>query len=110
MSFTKRSETVAALIATEFNRLDVLVNNAGINAPGDGPPNAVDLSVVRRVMETNFFGAVTVTQAMLPLLRKAPVARIVNVSSGLGSLTWNADLIGNRRPSSCSDTTPRRPR
>ncbi|MGD0289417.1 MAG: SDR family oxidoreductase [Candidatus Binataceae bacterium] len=89
-----RPETIvatAALIATEFQRLDVLVNNAGINDPGDGPPGAVDLSVVRRVMETNFFGTLAVTQAMLPLLRKATAGRVVNVSSGLGSLAWNAD-------------------
>ena len=43
------------------------------------------------MLETNFLGALAVTQAMLPLLRKAPAARIVNVSSGLGSLTLNAD-------------------
>jgi NAD(P)-dependent dehydrogenase (short-subunit alcohol dehydrogenase family) len=42
-------------------------------------------------METNFFGTLAVTQAMLPLLRKSAAARIVNVSSGLGSLKWNAD-------------------
>jgi len=42
-------------------------------------------------METNFFGTLAVTQAMLSMLRKAPAARIVNVSSGLGSLAWNAD-------------------
>ena len=84
-------EAAAALIAANFQRLDVLVNNAGTNDPGDGVPGAVDLSVVRRVMETNFFGTLAVTQAMLPLLRKANAGRIVNVSSGLGSLTWNAD-------------------
>jgi NAD(P)-dependent dehydrogenase (short-subunit alcohol dehydrogenase family) len=69
----------------------VLVNNAGINDPADGAPGTVDLSAVRRVMETNFFGTLSVTQAMLPLLRKSSAARIVNVSSGLGSLQWNAD-------------------
>jgi NAD(P)-dependent dehydrogenase (short-subunit alcohol dehydrogenase family) len=42
-------------------------------------------------METNFFGTLAVTQAMLPLLRKATAGRVVNVSSGLGSLAWNAD-------------------
>ena len=84
-------EAVAALIAADFQRLDVLVNNAGINDAGDGPPSAVDLGVVRRVMETNFFGTLAVTQAMLPLLRKATAGRIVNVSSGLGSLTLNGD-------------------
>jgi NAD(P)-dependent dehydrogenase (short-subunit alcohol dehydrogenase family) len=81
----------AAMIAGEFDRLDVLVNNAGINDPADGSPGAADLGAVRRVMETNFIGTVAVTQAMLPLLRKSTAARIVNVSSGLGSLKWNAD-------------------
>jgi NAD(P)-dependent dehydrogenase (short-subunit alcohol dehydrogenase family) len=81
----------ASLIAAEYERLDVLVNNAAINDPGDGLPGAVELNVVRRVMETNFFGTLAVTQAMLPLLRKSAAGRIVNVSSGLGSLAWNAD-------------------
>jgi NAD(P)-dependent dehydrogenase (short-subunit alcohol dehydrogenase family) len=46
---------------------------------------------MRAVFETNVFGVVAVTQAMLPLLREAPAARIVNVSSGAGSLTRNSD-------------------
>jgi NAD(P)-dependent dehydrogenase (short-subunit alcohol dehydrogenase family) len=49
------------------------------------------LGAVRRVIETNFLGAVAVTEAMLPLMRKSAAGRIVNVSSGLGSLNWNAD-------------------
>jgi NAD(P)-dependent dehydrogenase (short-subunit alcohol dehydrogenase family) len=84
-------EVAAAMIAREFQRLDVLVNNAGINAPGDGPPGIADFNAVRRVVETNFLGALAVIQTMLPLLRKSSAGRIVNVSSGLGSLTWNAD-------------------
>jgi NAD(P)-dependent dehydrogenase (short-subunit alcohol dehydrogenase family) len=47
--------------------------------------------MVRRTLEVNFFGVLAVTQAMLPLVRKAPSGRIVMVSSGLGSLTLNAD-------------------
>jgi len=85
------SQAAARTIQNEFQHLDVLVNNAAIVDRADGPPGAVDPNVVRRVMETNFFGALAVTQAMLPLLRAAPAARIVNVSSGLGSLTLNAD-------------------
>jgi NAD(P)-dependent dehydrogenase (short-subunit alcohol dehydrogenase family) len=87
----KTIEAAAAKIAAQFRQLDVLVNNAGINDPADGLPSTVDLSTVRSVMETNFFGAFAVTQAMLPLLRKSAAGRIVNVSSGLGSLNWNAD-------------------
>jgi NAD(P)-dependent dehydrogenase (short-subunit alcohol dehydrogenase family) len=84
-------ETAAAMIGAEFKRLDVLVNNAAIIDPGDGPPGAVEVDSVRRTMETNFFGTLAVTRALLPFLREAPAARIVNVSSGLGSLALNAD-------------------
>jgi NAD(P)-dependent dehydrogenase (short-subunit alcohol dehydrogenase family) len=89
-----RPETIAAAAASidaRFHHLDILVNNAGILDPADGPPSAADLNSVRRVMETNFLGTLAVTQAMLPLLRKANAARIVNLSSGLGSLEKNAD-------------------
>ncbi|MGZ5835574.1 MAG: SDR family oxidoreductase [Xanthobacteraceae bacterium] len=81
----------AATVTNEFGRLNILVNNAGINAPDDGRPSAASLDAVERVLRTNFLGAVAVTQAMLALLRNAPAARIVNVSSGLGSLTQNGD-------------------
>jgi NAD(P)-dependent dehydrogenase (short-subunit alcohol dehydrogenase family) len=84
------SATIAAAasrIDADFGRLDILVNNAGIADHGDGPPSSSSLEAVERDMRVNFIGTVAVTQAMLPLLRRAPSARIVNVSSGLGSLT-----------------------
>lgn len=92
----------AERIRAELGRLDLLVNNAGIShtsAPGTplgeilaaGRPSVASLDEVRAIFETNVFGVVAVTQAMLPLLREAPAARIVNVSSGVGSLTLNAD-------------------
>ncbi|MCY0987079.1 SDR family oxidoreductase [Nannocystis sp. ILAH1] len=95
-------DTAAARIRAEFGRLDVLVNNAGIahvGKPGRtvaevvqaSRPSVASLDEVRAVFETNVFGVIAVTQAMLPLLREAPAGRIVNVSSGLGSLTLNAD-------------------
>jgi NAD(P)-dependent dehydrogenase (short-subunit alcohol dehydrogenase family) len=84
-------EAAAASISTGFGRLDILVNNAGINDPSDGPAPTARLDAVERVLRTNFLGALAVTQSMLPLLRKSKAARIVNVSSGLGSLTQNAD-------------------
>jgi len=81
----------AARIEAAFGRLDILVNNAGINDPQDGPPSAAALDAVERVFRTNFLGALAVTQSLLPLLRKARSGRIVNVSSGLGSLAQNGD-------------------
>jgi NAD(P)-dependent dehydrogenase (short-subunit alcohol dehydrogenase family) len=81
----------AANILGEHGRLDILVNNAGVFESADGPPSKASLDAVRKVLDTNFIGTLAVTQAMLPLLRMAPCARIVNVSSSLGSLTLNGD-------------------
>jgi NAD(P)-dependent dehydrogenase (short-subunit alcohol dehydrogenase family) len=79
-------------IEQTHGHLDVLVNNAGIADFTDGLPGVANLQAVRQTLETNFFGALTVSQAMLPLLRKSPAPRIVNVSSSLGSLTILSDL------------------
>jgi NAD(P)-dependent dehydrogenase (short-subunit alcohol dehydrogenase family) len=73
----------AKQIETEYRRLDVLINNAGIADAADGPPSMANLEAVRRVFDTNLFGTLAVTQAMVPLVRKASAGRIVNVSSGL---------------------------
>lgn len=81
----------ASKIRQEHGRLDILVNNAGIFDPADGTPGKASINAVRRVFETNFFGALAVTQQMLPLLREAAAGRIVNLSSSLGSLTLNGD-------------------
>jgi NAD(P)-dependent dehydrogenase (short-subunit alcohol dehydrogenase family) len=80
----------AASLEQEAGRLDILVNNAGI-AIDDGPPSRVSMDALRRTYETNVFGLVRVTQALLPLLRRSDAGRIVNLSSGLGSLTLNSD-------------------
>jgi len=84
-------QAAAADIAARFGRLDILVNNAGIALEHGAKPSTVDLSVVRRVYDVNVFGVIAVTQATLPLLKKSARARIVNVSSSLGSLTRAAD-------------------
>ncbi len=76
-------------IEREYGRLDILVNNAGI-ALGN-PPSETDLAVMHKVYEVNVFGVIRVTNAMLPLLRRAPAARIVNVSSEVGSISAQTD-------------------
>jgi NAD(P)-dependent dehydrogenase (short-subunit alcohol dehydrogenase family) len=92
----------AERIREEYSRLDLLVNNAGISNTRRGSlslqdyaktsrPSNASLDEMRAVWETNVFGVLAVYQAMLPLLRKSSDARIVNVSSGVGSLTANAD-------------------
>jgi NAD(P)-dependent dehydrogenase (short-subunit alcohol dehydrogenase family) len=74
-------------VDAEHGRLDILVNNAAITGGrGSGWPSETPLDVLRTVYETNVFGVVAVTNAMLPLLRRAPAARIVNVSSEVGSI------------------------
>ena len=82
----KTIQEAAKWIEKEFGRLDILVNNAGIGEWGT-KPSTISLDKVREVYETNFFGPVALTQAMLPLLKKSKHGRIVNVSSSLGSIT-----------------------
>jgi NAD(P)-dependent dehydrogenase (short-subunit alcohol dehydrogenase family) len=92
----------AARINQEFGRLDLLVNNAAISNTRKGNlslqeyakltiASVVSIDEVKTVWETNVFGVLAVYQAMLPLLRESSDARIVNVSSGVGSLSTNAD-------------------
>jgi NAD(P)-dependent dehydrogenase (short-subunit alcohol dehydrogenase family) len=97
-------EAAAKLIDAEHGRLDVLVNNAGIT-PTDAsgpestpPPSGIAPDLVRAAFETNVVGVVAVTNAMLPLLRRSPAGRIVNVSSHLGSLTLHTDPSAPPRP------------
>ena len=92
----------AEQIAHEFGVLDVLINNAGITGSGsvapqeahDQVPSTVEVAMVQAVFETNVFGVIRVTNAMLPLLRRSPVPRIVNVSSHAASLALTSDPVG----------------
>jgi NAD(P)-dependent dehydrogenase (short-subunit alcohol dehydrogenase family) len=85
-------QDAAKRVEHEHGRVDILINNAGIlpeaTASDSGP---LDLRVYRQTFETNVFGAVSVTQAFLPLLRQSAAGRIVNVSSTMGSLTDQSD-------------------
>jgi len=71
--------------------LDGLINNAGILGARPSPDVPYSLDEVQRVFNTNFFGVMRVTQAFLPLLSRSESPRIVNVTSGLGSLTLQSD-------------------
>ncbi len=92
----------AGRVRTEFGRLDVLVQNAGIATAGPSSltaqqlaeanrPSVISLEDLRTIWDTNVFGVLSVYQAMVPILRQTPNARIINISSGMGSLTLNSD-------------------
>lgn len=83
------NEASVAAAAASVERIDVLVNNAGISLDFAVPLVESDAAIFRRTYETNVFGVVTVTNAFLPALRGSSQPRIVNVSSGTGSLTWS---------------------
>ncbi|WP_224368074.1 SDR family oxidoreductase [Hyalangium versicolor] len=82
-----------------FGKLDILINNAGVSLEGEpadaparkDPTSSLTEDALRGTMEANFFGVVLSTQVLLPLIRKSPAGRIVNLSSNLGSLTWHSD-------------------
>ncbi|WP_426644339.1 SDR family oxidoreductase (plasmid) [Priestia megaterium] len=78
-------------IDQQYGSLDVLINNAGIGLDGGVPPSQLELTNLKRTYETNVFGLFSITKAMLPLIKKSPTGRIVNLSSGLASLTLNSD-------------------
>ena len=85
--------------AKKYGRLDILVNNAGVlkesqispSGSGPNPVSAVSPEILRETFETNFFAPVALTHKLLPLIRKSPAGRIVNVSSILSSLTLHSD-------------------
>jgi NAD(P)-dependent dehydrogenase (short-subunit alcohol dehydrogenase family) len=88
----KSIAAAAAQIDKQFGRLDILINNAAVMKQGaDGNASTTTVDVLRETFEANFFGLVAVTQAFLPLIRKSPAGRIVNLTSILGSIAEHAD-------------------
>jgi NAD(P)-dependent dehydrogenase (short-subunit alcohol dehydrogenase family) len=91
--------TLARHLEERYGKLDILVNNAGVhvekadfgNPAGFNTTSKTTADELRQTFETNFFAVVALSQALLPLLRKAPAGRIVNLSSVLGSLTLHSD-------------------
>jgi NAD(P)-dependent dehydrogenase (short-subunit alcohol dehydrogenase family) len=105
MDVTSQPSVEAAAVELErrHGRLDILVNNAGIAMDWYGSPE-LTLETMERSFQTNVFGVFRVTNAMLPRL-KSKHGRIVNMSSGLGSLTYNANAatgVGNMLLAYCA--------
>ena len=99
----------ASRVRQEFGRLDVLIQNAAIASASDhaqtseelaqaGRPSVISPGDIRAIWDTNVFGVLAVYQAMLPILRDTPNSRIINISSGAGSLTLNSNRDFPLRP------------
>jgi NAD(P)-dependent dehydrogenase (short-subunit alcohol dehydrogenase family) len=90
---------IAQHLEKRYGKLDILVNNAGVMldagdfgaAGGFNTTSTVTMEILWSTFETNFFAVVALTRALLPLIRKAPAGRIVNLSSILGSLSIHSD-------------------
>ncbi len=87
----KTLEAAAKYVEENYGKLDILVNNSGIAVEYGTASGEFSLEKIRQTFDTNFFGVIAVTQNFLPLIKKSESGRIVNVSSGLGSLTQNSD-------------------
>lgn len=87
----KTIAAAAQYVEENYGRLDILVNNAGIAVEYGTAFDEFSLEQIRQTFDTNFFGAIAVTREFLPLIKKSDGGRIVNVSSGLGSLAQNSD-------------------
>jgi NAD(P)-dependent dehydrogenase (short-subunit alcohol dehydrogenase family) len=82
----KSIEALASFVAKEYGKLDILVNNAAIRNDRDYDAGNVPVGIMREAMEANALGPLLLAQRLAPLLRKSGAGRIVNVSSGMGSL------------------------
>jgi NAD(P)-dependent dehydrogenase (short-subunit alcohol dehydrogenase family) len=80
-------EALRSELADKYERLDVLINNAGVLTDDDKSGLAVKLEIVRQTFETNTLGPMRLTQALAPLLRRSAGGRVINISSGMGALS-----------------------
>ncbi len=89
----KDRDTAVKFLQEHFGKLDILVNNAGIAEEGWGKntTSSTPTETLQKTFDTNLFAPVALTQALLPLIRKSPAGRIVNLSSILASNTLQSD-------------------
>ena len=78
--------SLTGFLTREFGRLDILINNAAIRKDAGMAGLDVPIEIVREMMETNVYGPLMLCQALAPLLKKSSAGRVVNISSGMGSL------------------------
>jgi len=88
---TESIETIRRYLDKTYGKLDILINNAGVCLDRGQQPSKVSLTVIRETLETNFISVIAITQVLLPLIRRSEAGRIVNMSSGRGSLTQHSD-------------------
>ena len=81
-------------IEENFGKLDILVNNAGIALDFGVPASESAIEQWRATFETNVFGTISLTQKLLPLIKKSTAGRIVNLSSILASMQWSSNPDG----------------
>ena len=79
-------EKAIAILSERIDRLDVLINNAGIYPDRKVDSLGISRELLNAAMQTNAFGAIRMVQACLPLLEKSTGARVINVSSGMGEM------------------------
>jgi len=84
-------QRAAVTLSASTDKLDILINNAGVLLDASAPPSQTRISDMKDTFEVNLFGPVRVTQAFLPLLRAADNASVIMLGSGLGSLTLMTD-------------------
>lgn len=96
-----RIPVVVAEILGTFGRIDVLVNNAGIQRDGPEGIGEMPFSIFARTLETNLYGPLALTQAVLPAMRRQGYGRIVNMSSSLGAC---ADILDPASPFAAVDS------
>ncbi|OCQ98744.1 short-chain dehydrogenase [Nostoc sp. MBR 210] len=90
VSSDESSQSLAEFIRQQFGKVDALVNNAGIYIDTQAGRNSIlntKIDTLHTTIDTNVFGVVRVTQALIPLMKEHNYGRIVNVSSGMGQLT-----------------------
>jgi NAD(P)-dependent dehydrogenase (short-subunit alcohol dehydrogenase family) len=92
-NLAKSADDAFEYLNAHYGKLDILVNNAGINQEqlmGSNNSSTVSVDVLQQTFQTNLFSVIALTQKLLPLIKKAPAGRIVNLSSILGSLTLHS--------------------